>query len=157
MITTDPVLPGFPTTLADGEWFEFTSSGSFVMTGDGPFMPVQYLAGQDGGAGAGDPAMVQMVPVEQFLDRYAFVTGTGYNVHYVHVTREAGAADVFVDGTMVTGYYAVGEYEVADWVISEGSHFASSDDAFGIVGVGYTGYTSYAYPGGLELEIINPG
>lgn len=157
MVTTDPVLPGFPTTLADGEWFEFTSTGSFVMTGDGPFMPVQYLESQNGGAGTGDPAMVQMVPVEQFLDRYAFVTGTGYNVHYVQITREAGAADVFVDGTMVTGYYAVGEYEVADWQISEGSHFASSDDAFGIVGVGYTGYTSYAYPGGLELEVINPG
>jgi len=157
VINTDPVQPGFPVTLADGEWFGFTSSESFVISADGPFMPVQYLESQQGGAGTGDPAMVQMVPVEQFLDRYAFVTGTGYDVHYVQITREAGAADVFVDGVMVDGYYTVGDYEVADWTIAEGSHNAVSDAAFGIVGVGYTGYTSYAYPGGLELEVINPG
>lgn len=157
LINTDPVLPGFPTTLNDGEWFEFTSDGSFVMTADGPFMPVQYIESQNGGGGTGDPAMVQMVPVEQFLDRYAFVTGTSYDVHYVQVTREAGGADVLVDGVVVNGYYAVGNYEVADWQIAEGSHFAQSDTPFGIVSVGYTGYTSYAYPGGLELEVINPG
>lgn len=156
-VTTDPVQPGFPVTLGDGEWFGFTSQESFIISADGPVMPVQYLESQSGGAGTGDPAMVQMVPVEQFLDRYAFVTGTGYDVHYVQITREAGAADVLVDGVVVTGYYAVGDYEVADWPIAEGSHNAVSDNAFGIVGVGYTGFTSYAYPGGLELEVINPG
>ncbi|MGH1340410.1 MAG: IgGFc-binding protein [Nannocystales bacterium] len=157
LISTDPVLPGFPTTLNDGEWFEFTSTDSFVMTADGPFMPVQYIESQSGGAGTGDPAMVQMVPVEQFLDRYAFVTGTGYDVHYVQITRDLGGADVLVDGVVVDGYYTVGSYEVADWPISEGSHLAQSDDSFGIMSVGYTGFTSYAYPGGLELEVINPG
>jgi hypothetical protein len=156
-ITTDPVQPGFPTTLNDGEWIEFASGGSFVIEADGPIMPVQYLEGQSGGAGTGDPAMVQMVPVEQFLDRYAFVTGTGYNVHYVQITREAGAADVFVDGVLVDGYEVVGGYEVADWQIGEGSHIAVSDNPFGIMSVGYTGFTSYAYPGGLQLEVINPG
>ena len=157
LIETDPVLPGFPMTLNDGEWVEFTTNDSFVMTADGPFMPVQYLESQSGGAGTGDPAMVQMVPVEQFLDRYAFVTGTGYDVHYVQITRDVGGADVLVDGVVVDGYYTVGSYEVADWTISEGSHVAVSDDAFGIMSVGYTGFTSYAYPGGLELEVINPG
>lgn len=157
LITTDPVLPGFPTTLNDGEWFEFNTTDSFVMSADGPFMPVQYLESQSGGAGTGDPAMVQMVPVEQFLDRYAFVTGTGYNVHYVQITRDLGGADVLVDGAVVDGYYTVGNYEVADWPIAEGSHLAQSDDSFGIMSVGYTGFTSYAYPGGLELEVINPG
>lgn len=157
LITTDPVLPGFPTTLNNGEWFEFITDDSFVMSADGPFMPVQYIESQSGGAGTGDPAMVQMVPVEQFLDRYAFVTGTGYDVHYVQITRDLGGADVLVDGAVVDGYYTVGNYEVADWPISEGSHLAQSDDSFGIMSVGYTGFTSYAYPGGLELEVINPG
>lgn len=156
-ISANPVQPGFPMTLNDGEWVEITASESFVMTADGPFMPIQYLVGQSGGAGTGDPAMYQMVPVEQFLDRYAFVTGTGYDVHYVQVTREVGGADVSVDGVPVTGYYTVGGYEVADWPVAEGSHFAESADAFGIVSIGYTGFTSYAYPGGLELEVINPG
>ena len=50
----------------------------FTMTADGPFMPVQYLEGEQGGAGTGDPAMYQMVPTEQFLDRYAFATACRY-------------------------------------------------------------------------------
>lgn len=157
-VSTTPMLPGFPTTLDDGEWLEFTSDQSFVMTGSGPFMPVQYIQGAEGAAGnLGDPAMVQMVPVEQFLDRYAFVTGTDYDVHYVQVTRELGGADVLIDDMLVGGYEPVGDYEVSDWQIAEGSHFAQSAGPFGITLVGYTGFTSYAYPGGLELEVINPG
>jgi hypothetical protein len=72
------------------------------------------------------------------------------------VVRDKGGPDVKVDGVVVTGYYAVGEYEVADWKITEGSHLAESDAPFGIYQVGYTGVTSYAYPGGLRLKVINP-
>jgi len=97
-----------------------------------------------------------MIPVEQFLDRYAFVTGTGYSVHYAQIIRTKGGPDVLVDGAIVGGYYTVGEYEVADYKISEGAHLAESNAAFGVINVGYTGVTSYAYPGGLKLAVINP-
>jgi len=98
-----------------------------------------------------------MIPVEQFLRRYAFATGTGnYPFNYAQIIREAGGADVTVDGVTVTGYYTVGGYEVADWDIEIGSHLAESADPFGIVSVGYSNATSYAYPGGLRLLEINP-
>lgn len=156
MISTSPNQPGFPVTLDRGEFIELSTLDSFVITGDGAFMPVQYLEGQEGGAGTGDPASYQMVPVEQFLNRYVFVTGTGYTQNYVQVIRTAGGANVEVDGVVVTGYTAVGAYEVADWPISEGAHSAASEQPFGIVQVGYTEVTSYAYPGGLALGFINP-
>jgi hypothetical protein len=57
---------------------------------------------------------------------------------------------------VVNGYYTVGDHEVADWKISEGTHVAESADQFGIYQVGYTAVTSYAYPGGLRLKVINP-
>ena len=63
---------------------------------------------------------------------------------------------LLVDGDTVTGYYTVGDYEVADWSISEGAHFATSADPFGVIQIGYTPVTSYAYPGGLRLKVINP-
>jgi hypothetical protein len=100
--------------------------------------------------------MYQMVPVEQFLPRYVFVTGTGYTQNYVQVIRVAGGAEVEVDGITVDGYESFGGYEVSDWLISEGAHSAASEQPFGIVQVGYTGVTSYAYPGGLALGYINP-
>ena len=156
MIDTNPVQPGFPVTLDRGEYIEFSTDESFLIDGDGAFMPVQYLEGQDAGAGTGDPAMYQMVPVEQFLPRYVFVTGTGYNENYVQVIRVAGGPDVEVDGVTVDGYMSIGGFEVADWPIAEGAHSAESEQPFGIVQVGYTAVTSYAYPGGLALGFINP-
>ena len=155
-INTMPAQPGFPVTLNKGQFYEFKTKDSFIFTGTGPIMPVQYLEGQNGGAGTGDPASYQMVPVEQFLDRYVFVTGIGYNLHYVQVVRDVGGQEVLVDGVPVTGYYTVGDYEVADWKIGAGTHLAESDSSFGIYQVGYTGVTSYAYPGGLRLKVINP-
>jgi hypothetical protein len=155
-IETIPPQPGFPVTLNKGKFYEFKTKNSFIFSGSGPIMPVQYLEGQNGGAGTGDPASYQMVPVEQFLDRYVFVTGIGYNLHFVQVVRDKGGPDILVDGKPVTGYYAIGDYEVADWKISEGTHLAESDASFGIYQVGYTNVTSYAYPGGLRLKVIHP-
>ena len=155
-IDTDPPQPGFPVTLDKGEYYQFGTKESFIFTGDGPFMPVQYLEGQNAGAGTGDPSMYQMVPVEQFLNSYSFVTGSNYALHYSQIIRPVGGADVLVDGQVVTGYYTVGDYEVADWKLSEGGHFATSDDPFGVIQIGYTPVTSYAYPGGLRLKVINP-
>lgn len=155
-VTTAPAQPGFPVVLNKGQFYEFKTKDSILFTGTGPIMPVQYLEGQNGGAGTGDPASYQMVPVEQFLDRYVFVTGIGYTQHFVQVVRDKGGPDVKVDGAVVNGYYAVGEFEVADWKIGEGTHLAESDATFGIYQVGYTEVTSYAYPGGLRLKVINP-
>jgi hypothetical protein len=157
-VTTNPAQPGTPIVVNKSQYKDLIVSNntSFIFEGDKPFLAVQYLESQSAGAGTGDPAMYQMVPVEQFLDRYAFVTGTGYNVHYAQIIRAKGSADVKVDGAVVGGYYAVGEYEVSDWKISEGAHLAESDTPFGIVSTGYTDATSYAYPGGLKLAVINP-
>jgi len=158
VVTTTPAQPGTPINLNKGQWKEIVinNNTSFIFESDKPFLPVQYLSGQDGGAGTGDPASYQMIPVEQFLDSYAFVTGTGYTVHYAQIIRLKGGADVLVDGVVVNGYYTVGDYEVADWKINQGGHFAESNAPFGVLNIGYTGVTSYAYPGGLKLAVINP-
>jgi hypothetical protein len=155
-IATEPPQPGTPVVLDRGEFLEFFTQQSFIITGDGPFLPVQYLEGQDGGAGTGDPASYQMVPTEQFLPRYVFVTGSGYDQNYVQITRPLGGAEVLVDGVPVSNYYTVGEFEVADHSIQAGAHVAESDEPFGVIQVGYTSVTSYAYPGGMRLAAINP-
>ncbi|MEZ4379787.1 MAG: IgGFc-binding protein [Nannocystaceae bacterium] len=140
-ITTEPAQAGTPITLSKrGEWAEFTvdTGVSFVFKSEKPFLPVQYIAGAQSGPGFGDPAMYQMVPVEQFLKRYAFVTGVGYELNYAQVVHEKGDAPIVIDGVEVNGYYDVGDYEVADWQIEEGPHEAVSDDPFGLINIGYT-------------------
>ena len=155
-ITTTPDVSGGPFVLGKGEVKLLTATDHFVMTGTGAFMPVQYLESQTAGAGTGDPSTVQMIPVEQFLDRYVFATGSNYTKNYVQVIRKVGGAAVQVDGVPVANYLKVGNYEVADWPIAEGAHVAESADPFGIINIGYTDFTSYAYPGGMKLDVITP-
>ena len=141
-ITVSPAQPGTPVKLAKrGDFAELVVDNgvSVIFEADKPFMPVQYLAGGQTGPGYGDPAMYQMVPVEQYLSRYAFVTGVKYDLNFAQVIHKKGAADVAIDGVTVSGYYDVSaEYEVSDWKIEEGPHEAVSSDPFGIVSVGYT-------------------
>ncbi|MEZ4452275.1 MAG: IgGFc-binding protein [Nannocystaceae bacterium] len=155
-VNTTPAQPGFPKMLNKGEFYQFATKENLIFSGDKPFLPVAYLESQNPNAGTGDPAMYQMVPTAQFLSSYAFVTGTNYNQHYAQIIRPKGGAEVMLDGNMVGGYVAVGNYEVANVLTSEGAHFAESNAPFGILQIGYTPVTSYAYPGGLKLEVINP-
>ncbi len=167
-VTTDPPQPGTPFTLNERGAFKeiIVGSGkSFTFQGTGPFLPVQYLVGSKQAGGKGDPAMYQMIPIEQFLDRYVFVTGVNYDTNYAQVIRVKGAADVKINNEVVTGYYLINavnglQYEVADWPLAPGDvpkvYVAESDDAFGVMVIGYQtlgkAYSAYAYPGGMALK-----
>ncbi|RMG93992.1 MAG: hypothetical protein D6705_17270 [Deltaproteobacteria bacterium] len=166
-VTTTPQQPGTPVTLGRGEFVEVQVGPDvdFLVDADGPVLPVQYLAGVEAtGVMKGDPAMVQAVPVDQFLSRYAFVTGINYPENYVQVIRPADGPDVLVDGVVVSGYRQVQGFEVADVAISEGAHLAESSGAFGIIQVGYGVQdpnamvkgeaAAYAYPGGMKADTL---
>lgn len=136
VIATPPVFA--PTVLEErGDFFEFQldPGTSFVLDADGPVMPVQYLTVIDAGP---DAAMYQIVPTAQFLKRYVFATGLDFTENYVQIIRKEGAAPVLVDDVEVVGYLPVADgWEVADWLIPEGSHIAVSEDEFGILQVGF--------------------
>ena len=158
VINTTPPQMGFPKTLNKGQFYEFWTQQSFVFNGDHPFAAFQYISGQDAfNAGTGDPAMMNAVPVEQFLSRYVILTPSGYSQDYVQILRIA-ADDVKVDGVTVpaNAYYSVGAYTIADYAVAAGPHVITSATPFGIMGVGYTGVTSYGYPGGMALNNIAP-
>lgn len=165
-ITVDPPQSGTPIQLSKrGDWKELVvpTGTNLRFSSDKVFMPVQYVTGDhDDANGIGSPAMVQMVPTAQFLDNYVFVTGIGYDPHnYVQFTREAGGADIVVDGAVPTlSWTSVGDWEVATLQISEGAHAVESDGYFGIVQYGWNAKpdvnvtAAYGYPGGMKTEII---
>ena len=173
-VTTDPPQPGTPFTLAEvGQWKELIvkNGASFTFQGTDAFMPVQYLASKDEAEGIGDPAMYQTVPIEQFLKRYVFIPGLGYQDNYAQIVRVKDAAPVKINGVEVTDdqYYLINavnglQYQVADVPLVTGDEpeifVAESDDAFGVMIIGYTGITlggsAYAYPGGMALNELVP-
>ncbi len=162
-VTVDPPQAGTPIQLAKrGDWAPLVvpSGTNLVFTANGPFMPVQYAAGDYVANNIGSPAMVQMIPTAQFLDNYVFVTGFSYDFNYVQVIRELGTAEVVLDGVAVTGWEPVAGWEVATVEIDEGAHAIESGASFGIVQYGFTvdaddpRSAGYGYPGGMKAEVI---
>ncbi|MDC0717616.1 IgGFc-binding protein [Nannocystis bainbridge] len=146
---------------------DFGVSLLFVGLNDAPILPVQYLAGNEAAGGIGDPAMIQMIAVEQWRDRYVFVTGADYEANFVQIVRRTGGADVTIDGQVVgdwklANFAGDDNYQIADFPLPGGADaitsMAASTEPFGIHVIGYNPAgpgdktSAYAYPGGMRLE-----
>lgn len=163
MLTFDPPSAHPARTLNRGEVLEFEALNSFRVQGTEAIQVAQFLVGQDyagigtsGDGGEGDPSMSLAIPSEQFRTSYAFLAPTTYARNWVNVTAPMGAT-VTLDGTPVAAFAPIGTtgYGVARVPVSGGAHQIEGSQPFGIVVYGVGSYTSYMYPGGLDLNEIN--
>jgi hypothetical protein len=136
--------------------------GDFLVTADKPILVTQYMVGTMYDArpdvALGDPSMILAVPVEQYLSRYVVLVPETWHFDYLVLAREQGAA-VSIDGAPVDqGWIQVGasNYEVTRAPVSDGVHQLAGSMPFGVTVVGYDWFDSYGYPGGLDMQIINP-
>ncbi len=157
-------------TLDDGDVRELVIREPHRISASTGVLAGEYLVGQladgvESEARRGDPAMLTLPPVEQYRDDYLFVTPTSYDVvpsfpgdppgqSFVVVIRPAGA-EVRLDGELLDGEWTtVGEQQVGTFPLMGGSHHLESAARFGALVYGLGRHTSYAYPGGLDLEPI---
>jgi hypothetical protein len=108
----------------------------------------------------GDPAQSLATAVEQFRTKYVFLAPDDYDVSYVDIVMPDGS-NVVLDGSAPAGTpqslgsgYSILRAKLSGGV--SGAHLLTSDKAVGIQVVGYGSYTSYQYPGGLNLTLIAP-
>ncbi|MCW5803679.1 MAG: IgGFc-binding protein [Deltaproteobacteria bacterium] len=163
-VTYDPPQAGAPTAIANaGDFIEIpNTTASFVIEADQKVLVAQYMEGQNAGGGTGDPAMALAVPVEQFRTSYLFHAPTNYESNYVDVTAPMGAT-VMLDGIPLgftpigtTGLGFVRVFPLMGGPANDGNHGISGDMPFGISVYGYGQFTSYWYPGGLNLtDLVN--
>jgi hypothetical protein len=108
----------------------------------------------------GDPAQSNATAVEQFRTKYIFLAPDDYDVSYVDIVGPSDTAltldgsPVSVAGTPLSSGYSVFRAPLGAGV--SGAHVLTSDKPVGIQVVGYGSYTSYQYPGGLNLTLIAP-
>jgi hypothetical protein len=158
-------------TLDAGEWFEFGSREHFEILSDKPIMVGQFLASehapnpnvrdrmQDGDAGTGDPAFILAVPVEQFRNDFVFLAPNKYEFDYVSLISPVGSEVFFDDQPIAVAWEPVGEgeeWQVARYPIGDGVHFVRGSMPLAVVVYGYDSYVSYGYPGGLNLDVVDP-
>ena len=115
--------------------------------------------GNSGARSLGDPSLSNLVAVEQFRSKYTFLAPDDYPVSFADVVAPLGTKLV-VDGapvaatleTIASGY---GVARVPLGAGKNGAHTLEADASVGLQVVGYGAFTSYQYPGGLDLKRIS--
>ena len=117
----------------------------------------------------GDPSMVLMVPVEQWLGDYVFLVDSSYTDDNVRLVRKVNDQNVelgclgpvpddrweSIPGTQYLT--AVVNIQPGEGECQPGTNTASvPSTTFGIIVVGEALVASYAYPGGMALREIAP-
>jgi len=159
-ITFDPPVHG-KVTLGAGKWIEIGPvTQDFRVSATDRVLVGQYMVGEnfgDGMAGAGDPSLSIAIPTEQYRVEYTFLAPSSYTYNIVNVVTTTGAS-ISIDGSPIPQeeFVPIGGSgkSVARHVITGGTHKMLGNANFGIVVYGYGSYTSYMYPGGLNLETI---
>ncbi len=111
--------------------------------------------------GSGDPSQSLVTSVEQYRTRYVFLAPDDYDSSYLDVVGPMGA-ELELDGAKV----AVAEEPIACSGFGVrrirlgpgrgGAHRLDATRPVAIQVIGYGAYTSYQYPGGLNLVAIAP-
>ena len=143
-VTVTDALGGAMTPIAfqergeSSEQFLDASSG-VVLRGDGPFAVTHYPDDYEVNPGPlplayGDTAMTQVVPVEQYLDRYVVHLDERWDKTALDFVRRAGGPEVTFAGLVVQDWAPLGDYEWARVQFSDftATAIAESEGPFGL-------------------------
>jgi hypothetical protein len=169
MLTYAPSAPGdCPATLNAGQVADCgLVSGDFEVTGTNEFAVGSFMLGGtlvDTAGVLGDPSESLMASVEQYRTKYVFLAPYDYEENFVDVVMPLDAT-VVLDGIalqtralrpIADGYGVVRMPLNGINVGAGGAHVLSASAPVGVQVLGYGAYTSYQYPGGLNLKQIAP-
>jgi hypothetical protein len=169
MLTYKPKAPpSAPTTINAGQVVDLgVVKDDFVITGSAEFaVGSMQLGGSIADPGSfeglqrGDPSLSMITSVEQYRTKYVFLAPDDYLVNYVDIVAKTGTK-VVLDGADLSIKDSLGDYDVYRVKLGAGpmmvgAHVLTADKPIGIQVLGYGYYTSYQYPGGLNLSAIAP-
>jgi hypothetical protein len=159
---------GAPKAINAGETVDLgIVSTSFEVVGDHEFAISTFQLGAElvdpktiAPLQQGDPAQSMATSVEQFRKKYVFLAPADYNVSFVDVVQQMNTTLTLDGNTVGIKPKAIGSgYGISRILLGAGNggaHSITGTAPFGIQVMGYGAYTSYQYPGGLNLDAIAP-
>jgi len=162
----EPANPGgCPTMLDAGQVYDCgVVKDDFEVTGSNEFVVASFQLGGslvDPTGGLGDPSQSLFASVEQYRVKYVFLAPDDYSENWMDIVMPSGT-DLWLDGTMIqpaTLRAIADSYLVARIGLTAtngGAHTLEATHPVGVQVLGYGEYTSYQYPGGLNLALIAP-
>ncbi len=169
--------PGCPASLDAGQVVDCgTVEADFEVSGTHEFAVSSFMLGGsrvdpnvvlDPRGPLGDPSQSLIAAAEQFRTKYVFLAPGDYAVNFADVVVPAG--DVLVlDGapldtsraTSIAGGYGILRVQLAAAAAAangaDEAHVLVASSPVGLQVLGYGVFTSYQYPGGLNLKQIAP-
>lgn len=160
---------GAPSTINAGQVVDMgVTTAEFEVTGDHEFAITTFQTGavlSNPGVPAaqaeGDPAQSMATAVEQYRLKYVFLAPNDYPKNFIDVVVPAGTT-LNLDGITITkaptpiGTSTFGVVRLKLGEGTAGGHVLEASAPVGIQVMGYGQYTSYQYPGGLNLDVIAP-
>lgn len=169
-VTTSLPPPFDSFSLQPGEMFEAWAQEDITVESTTPIMLAQILVSQTyTNAFIGDPSLTYFPPLDQYRERYVFLTPPTWTYNYFVLTTPyaAGGDGDSMGNFMLDGgalpldcvERAVGtvngvEYWAITCPIDEGVHLIEGDTNFGLTVYGYGPAGSYAYAGGADVKPI---
>ncbi len=158
--------PTAPTTINAGQVIDLgIVSVPFEVVGDNEFGVSTFQQGASivdplSPVSRGDPSQSLWAGVEQYRLKYVFLAPDDYPLNFADIVQPM-SAQVIIDGTAAPpptpiGSSGFGVTRVALGLGANGAHVLISDLPVGLQVVGYGDFTSYQYPGGLNLRRIAP-
>ncbi|HTN89076.1 MAG TPA: IgGFc-binding protein [Sorangium sp.] len=161
---------GAPTTINAGQVVDLSLvRRDFEIVGDHEFAVSTFMLGativdrdNTGPDQKGDPSQSHATAVEQYRIKYVFLAPSDYDESYIDIVQPLDAS-VTLDGVAVDVAPAqigngsgFGVARVRLGRGNNGAHVLTASAPVGIQVIGYGSYTSYQYPGGLNLVAIAP-
>ena len=156
-----------------GSWDEFSTliasnKKHCSITSNKPILVMQFSLGY-GFDNAGDPSMMMIVPVEQYLNKYSFTAFSQFSINYITIYTNSENFDpqnIFVDGnslensTWTTIYCSITD-EICGYItyanLTTGHHtfyHSGCSSQVGMSAYGFDYANAYAYPGGLKFSDV---
>jgi len=166
--TPAPAPAGCPATLNAGEVGQCNGivKLDFEVTGNHEFAVGSFMLGGsivDPNGGLGDPSQSFMAALEQYRTKYVFLAPSDYLSNWADIVAPTGSIVVLDEMAVDTSGTASGESVIGQYTLihglglgAVGAHVVSASAPIGLQVLGYGSFTSYQYPGGLNLKTIAP-
>ena len=148
-------------TLNKGQAVQFLSGVSQQILSNKPVFVAQYANGMTFDYKTGDPFMMNIISVDQYINNSKIIIPTGYSFNYLTIiTPNSAINNILLDGSNINPSFfsSIGTsgYAGARISIMPGMHTITSSDNFGVWAYGFRDYESYGYPGGTGIQIYTP-